>query len=121
MGLDYGSFKDISKKLIDKFGTSMSVVVSSTAGTYSAATDSWTRASASYTVYALFTDLIKKDEAGTVTRIKNGMILFAAKDLPRIDDNVTVKITHGSKLYIPSKIETLQPGGDAIIYKAQVA
>lgn len=119
--MDYSAFQDLAKKMIDKYGASMSVVVSSTSGTYSASTDSWTRATVSYTSYGVFTDLVKKDEAGTIVRIKNGMILFSAKDLPRIDNSVTLEITHGSKLYTPSKVEVLQPDGTAIIYKAQVA
>ncbi len=68
----------------------------------------------------MFTDLIKKDEAGNVTRIKNGAIVFASKDLPRLDDNAKIEIVCNAKTYVPTKIETVQPGGEAIIYKAQV-
>ncbi len=108
-----------AKKMIDKYGASMRIMIS-TLSTYSATSDSYTASTTGYPIKGIFTDLIKKDDNGFVTKIKNGAILFSADTLPRLDDTVKMIITFGSKIYVSKQVDALQPGGQAILYKVRV-
>ncbi len=106
--------------MIGKYGADIHIEIS-TPATYNPSTDSYTKATTGYDTKGLFTALEDIDEAGHVTIIESGLLLVPSKGLPRIDDNSgQIKITHSTHIYQPKEINTLQPGGDALLYKIRI-
>jgi len=114
--MDYPRLQDRSLRMIDKYGIDMVIEVA-TLSSFNPATDSYTMATAGYEAKGVFTSIIRKDDSGFLAKIRNGAILFPAKDLPALDDQTKLKILYDDKVYQPTKIEPIQPGGTPVIFK----
>jgi len=118
--MDWTNWQTKALTMIEKYGADMRILVTAR-GAYTPSTDTYaTSATTSYPVKGLFTSLEDTDESGHETVIQNAIILVAAKNLPRIDDEADVKVFQGSNVYVPKKIDTIQPGAVAIIFRIRV-
>lgn len=119
--MDWTDWQNTAYSMIYEYGVDIRIVITtnSDSSTYNPANDSFSSpATAGYSTKGLFTALEDRDESGHVTKIENGAMLIPAKNLPAIDDEAKIDILVGTKMYSPSRINTIMPGGDAIIYKA---
>ena len=112
--MDWEIKAESAKRMLDKYGASMSVL-RSIPSSYSATADSYSSATSTFTTIGVITNPVVQVSPGEYSRSNSLRLILAASGLPTLD-TIKYKIVCGSETWFPEKTRAVKPGGIPVIY-----
>jgi hypothetical protein len=112
--MDWSGKQATAKKLLDKFGISIQVIVN-TPSAYVATTDTVTTTVATYDTIAVITNPTMIGPEGVRGRSDQMRLLINGTDVPNLEEADFYVILDSVQIQ-PDKVSTVKPGGDIILY-----
>ena len=116
--MDWTPKQNLAKKLINKFGASMSLITA-VPSAYDATTDSMTATLTTYEVKAVIINPTMVSPQGIYGKSDKTRLLLQGKDLPDLS-SIDFKIDYDGIVLIPETITAIKPGGTTIMYAIDV-
>ena len=113
--MDWTTKIDIAKRMIDKYGVAMSIIVS-IGSSYNATSDSIAATLATYSVIALVKNPTVQRENGEFGKSDKTRLLIAAKGLPSNLEELDYHVVYGTMVWHPDITTALKPGGTPILF-----
>jgi hypothetical protein len=119
--MDWSGKQASAKRMIDKYGKSFTVKISSLA-TYDSATDAFVDLESSYPVKGVVANYSMKEIDGTTIKVGDRKLLMAGSDLPDLTalGDKKLEILEGSVTITTGLIVAVGPGGVNIVYQIQI-
>ncbi|MFA7520816.1 hypothetical protein [Shewanella sp.] len=111
---DCVSKRNTAKRLIDKFGDSMTLILENH-NVYNATADSYSAAETEYPTIGVLTNPTLTNSAGQYVKSDKVRLLLSTEDLPNLE-TADFRIEYDGQVWHPERIVSLKPGGTKLIY-----